>query len=510
MKLKKDGRDKFAAIWQTNQSCVDGDPFIQAYLYRHPVETDEDYNRRVAVSAYQNLSESILLRWKQIYGKAKTTIETPNDMDVIVADIDKKGNNIEAFSQLLFEQDAMLGGVFALIDLPEWNSEGQSEQARLDANVYPYVSLYTQPNVMNWEFDDYKNLTMIIVKTTKTIEYKEKDVPIYAHYTFGNRIEFYLDEKGKWVETSNVPIMFGKQLVMPFVVDGVSTYSQAPDYFKSPMTAINALCVELYNRQSASGNAYDQTDFQFIAAESGSIASQLGNKVIYEFPEGGNPPAWVSPDASNFEQTRKEINRIEGAVFTTAGMKNRAVLSDTAKSGEALKMEDSQSENKVQLIGNTVAEQLEKILKMLALANASTGEISVIPPESYAVDALADELERLAQIYELKNNTYYLIKFSEFIKRTVDDVGEQKKAIEEAERTTGLRLSALQSNDVIVTAIDNGTLSLLTLAREIEPSTKEMPDKEVENYIMDNANFAKQVKDKFGLVEVVEPANPTE
>ena len=163
MNLKKEHRELFSPIWAKNQASVDGKPFIQAYLYQHPAEEDNRYKRRVEVSSYNNLPDSILQRWKQIFNKGKITIQNPSSLDVIEENIDGKKNDTKAYAGILFDDNSKFGVTWNLIDLPSWDSLDEngvkkSEQARIDAKVFPYVSSYTQPNVMKNYLTLYRKL----------------------------------------------------------------------------------------------------------------------------------------------------------------------------------------------------------------------------------------------------------------------------------------------------------------------------------------------------------------
>ena len=504
--ITKKSRELFAPIWKKNQSAVDGKPFVQKYLYQYNTESDKKFNRRKELSAYNNLPDTILQRWLQIFNKGKKTIETEGkDIELISEDIDRKGNDTSAYANILFKDNAIFGSSWNLIDLPEWDSEGKSEQERLDNNIYPYVSNYTQDNVIDWDYDDFGNIIKIVVDTGKTITIDTEEKKLFDFYVKGYKERFYYGEKNVRIMLMSNEIIWNGQPVMPWVVDGVYSYSNMPDYYKSPMNAINDASVELYNRGSASGNAYDQTDFQFLAVEDGTIIDQLGNDTLVTYLPGASQPLWVAPNSGNFEQTRKELSRMSKSIFELAGMKSRAVSGDVAKSGEAMRMEDAVSENKVELIGGTVERTLNKIWDMLILANGNDkAGIKLTFPDSYAVDALSDELDNLSKIFELKNNAYYLIKLNEFVRRTVSDTDDQQRCIEEAERNTGLRLSSLQQNDVLITCINNGTLKLANLAKEIEPTLKDKTDEEINAWIMENGKFLQELNDKFGLTNGAE------
>ena len=508
MKLFKENYTMFIDVWKRAMAAVDGKPFIANYLKRHEVETATRYERRINVSSYHNIPDSILQRWLQIQAKAKMSVEPDASLAKIAENVDRRGHTTETFTLEVAKQLYVFGAAWLLIDLPEWQNKPEiaTEAARLKDGIFPYVSIYTQPNVINWTFDRFGRLTRVIVDTGDKIIADDKQYNVYADYTKGYCRRFYMTEKTKEIEEAptleEYPIIFNGQPVLPFVYGSVLRYMSAPDYAKSVMNAIIDVAIETYNRCSSNGSAYDFTDFQFLAAVEGTDVKEVGNASLILYPEGGTPPQWIAPTAANFEQTRKEIERLIKSMFELGGVKSRAITSDAAKSGTALKLEDSQSESKVVLVAGTCEQIIKDMWEMLKLANGTPdAEIKIKFPDSYDTEALQTELDNLEAYYKLKNNALYLTKFSEFIHRTIPDVETQEKIIAEAEASTGLRLSELQNEGILQMAINTGVMSLRGLAREINPELKEMTDEEVDNWIRNNADFAKNVADVYNLNE---------
>ena len=128
-------------------------------------------------------------------------------------------------------------------------------------------------------------------------------------------------------------------------------------------------------------------------------------------------------------------------------------------------------------------------------------EIAISFPDSYDTQALQTELENLEAYYKLKNNAFYLTKFAEFIRRVIPDKDTQDKCISEAETKTGLRLDSVLNEGVINFAINSGVMSLVGLAKEINPELSDKSDEEINKWIKGNAEFAKTVVDKYNLTE---------
>ena len=506
MKLYHDYYSTLLPVWKRAEASLDGKPFIVKHLEKHNAESTMRYRRRKRLSSYHNIPDSILQRWLQIQGKGKISVEGAAELKPIMENIDRKGNDTVDLVQEVSRHLYVYGSVWMLVDLPEWNApENATEQDRKDAGVYPYVSLYTQPNIINWKFDRFDNLLWLICDTGDTHTIDGKEHKVYALYQRGLCRKFVMGE-AKTVEDATVIeeilLIYNKQPVMPWMVDGVLHYLSAPDCWKGVMNAIVDTAIEAYNRTSANGSAYDYTDFQFLTAQEGTDIDELGNTVIVFYPEGAQQPQWIAPVAANFEQTRKEIDRLITAMYEMAGVKNRAVSSDTAKSGTALRLEDAQAENKVYLIATKTEQVIKKAWEMLALMNGTPdAEIAISFPDSYDTQALQTELENLEAYYKLKNNAFYLTKFAEFIRRVIPDKDTQDKCISEAETKTGLRLDSVLNEGVINFAINSGVMSLVGLAKEINPELSDKSDEEINKWIKGNAEFAKTVVDKYNLTE---------
>jgi len=489
----KEKRSIFAKVWDKAEAALDGKPTVTKYLYSYPSEDYDKYAYRLKNSSYQNLPNAILLRWSQIFVKSKIAVTTTDSTIQLIADnIDNKGGNTETLAKDIFEDIAVYGSAWLLVDLPEWfdKPDNASEADRLADGILPYVSVYSQPNVMDWHFNRYGHLDYVVVKTTDVRELEGVTHTVYAEYGIGYKQEFILKSSDGPLSRINIgpPVAIEVNGIpyMPMIVGGLQRYRSNPDYFNSPMNSIVDTALELYNRSSANGAAYDKVGFAFLAIGENSNIDQLGFSSLVKVAAGEMVPEYIQPDATCFEQYRLEIQRLIDTIFSLAGMKNRAVTSDAAMSGTALLLEDATSYNMVQLIAAATEDLLKRTWSLLKIANNSpNANLNMQFPDSYDFDSLQTEMENLKTATTLNNDALYMALFTNFIKRKIADPAEQERIIKEEAAKTRLNIN-MTDPSTLELYVRDGIISIIDLVKTIVPATINMSDDEILTFIKEN------------------------
>ena len=478
----------FSEVWDKVEAALDGKPILESYLYRYPVEVAEKYQHRLKTTSYHDLPSAIATRWLQIFDKAKKTFIYDKSLEPIFTNIDNNGGTLFTLASDIFKQILTYGCVWALVDLPETPIPlgEMSKKDKEDLGIYPYVALYSQPNVVDWDYDDFNRLIRVVFKTRRTHIVDGTEYQVYSEYLVGYKQDFILNADNDKVYIGEPKtVLFNGVPVLPVVRTGITRYNYNPDYYKPPMATIVDLSIELYNRASANSVAYDKACFCFLAIGPKTDCDTLGFTSLVTIGPDDPMPEWIQPASDIFKELRDELNRLVNDIFTAAGVKNRAVSSDTAKSGIALMMEDSTSKNMVSLVANAVLKALRDITGYISLAEGYTGQTDVVFPTEYDTEDLITELEELERVKKLDNSALYYKFFSRLVVKKVDSLKDQNTILDE-EKLKQLTDYSNLDYDGLMRAVDLGYVSETDAARFLNPKLFYLSDDEIKKYMEDN------------------------
>ena len=478
----------FSEVWNKVEASLDGKPIIESYLQRYPVEDPEKYNHRLRTTSYHDLPSAIATRWLQIFNKAKKTYIYDKAMESTFKNIDNNGGNLDAVAAEMFKQILTYGCVWALIDKPTplVPISSLSKQDEEDLALYPYIVLYSQPNVVDWDHDDFNRLTRVVFKTRRVHMIDDVAFPIYSEYTLGVKQDFITKDGDKRVnigEPENV--LFDGMPVLPIVRVGITKYNYNPDYYKPPLATISDLSVELYNRSSANAAAYDKACFCFLAVGPKTDCSSLGFTSLVTVGPDDPTPAWVQPAADIFKELRDELSRLIADIFTAAGVKNRANTSDAAKSGIALMMEDIISRNMVSLVAGAVHTALVDSVAYVCMAAGHKGQVDIVFPTEFDTESLIAELNELQRIKELDNSALYYKYFSRLVVKKIDSMKDQDTILVEEKLKQVIDYNNLDP-DALMRAVELGYISQIDAAKFLNPKLFYLTDAEVTKFIEEN------------------------
>ncbi len=507
---------RWEKLWAQYEAAIDGKPAVEKYLYPYPAEHDKKYAYRKKMSAWHGLPQSIFERWYQTFKRATINMELPakKEYEILRTNINGQGGDDAEYRQDVFQELMTYGSVFAHIDEPAWDDKPK-DPTRADqtqAKIYPYATLYSQPHIVNWEYNDEGDLVMVTTDTNIMADEdgrvdgeEQKVYPVYREYTMDEITEYAVIKKEKKIigtaPARNITDASGTER-LPWIAGGIIKSKKFPEYWKSPIDGISDKSIELYNRNSQAGALYDKAGFSVLVVGPLTNVTVLGEHSILKLGKDDPAPFYLSPDSTLFDQYRRELERLINEIFGIAGVKNRVTTSQATSSGLALKLEDAATEDKVKMIADATAHFEIQTVYMLADAMGlynDRGDIVIAYPKSYDIKTMQEELKELETVALTNNKSLYLSSFKEMALRKIQSDDLRQEIIEEEANSTRLNYRALGNiaPDNMQAMMGLGIIDIVRFARELNTDLKDTDDAAVLKWVADNQEKFKRAREEY-------------
>ena len=152
----------FINRWDFLQRSYDGGAQYRmgSYLTKYVMESSHEYISRIAQTPLDNHCKSVIHIYnsflfrnqpKRMLGNLEGLPEVENFM----RDADLEGRDFNAFMKDVNVQSSIYGHSLVLIDKP--NTQAGTRADELQQGIRPYASIYTPPNILDWEFERLPN-----------------------------------------------------------------------------------------------------------------------------------------------------------------------------------------------------------------------------------------------------------------------------------------------------------------------------------------------------------------
>jgi len=168
------------------ESYLGGDDYKQGmYLNKYMLETNDEYERRIAASALDNhvrntthIYNSFLFSDPPV--RRLGTLERDPSLQYFLEDADLDGRSFTNFMSYANLMSSVFGHVWLFVDRPESQANTRAEE--LAQGIRPYVSLVTPQYVQDWEYRRSASGVPELVYM-KILEYNDSDETVYRVYT---------------------------------------------------------------------------------------------------------------------------------------------------------------------------------------------------------------------------------------------------------------------------------------------------------------------------------------
>lgn len=387
---------------------------VTGNLFMHPKERQEDYNRRVNMSYYYNFCAPIIDIYSDHLFKQAVLVnyaEIDSTIKKIAIDIDRQGSSVQEFRKAMADMAQLYGHCFVIIDSPNYSDTEEivTLADQIEKRAFPYCSLYSPQNVINWALDEFGEPYWVLVRETKDanddpFEIEEDDECIETYYRLWTRTEWFLfNDKYELEEKGTHPV--GK---CPIVCVYDKKSKKTRNFLGISFIAdVAFIARDIYNSSSELRQILRDQTFSILAIQGTSdeySAVDLGTGKGLIYPENRNAPVYVSPPSENattyFSHIDRQIEKmyslckIDAGGISSKGNQSNAVDS---QSGASKAWDFNQTNSSLSSKSASLEDAETRIWQIFAAWEGKVWTGSVQYPNDFSISSIMDDLSEAEQ-----------------------------------------------------------------------------------------------------------------
>jgi hypothetical protein len=384
----------------------------QGNLFMHPKERTQDYAERVRMSYYYNFCDPVIDIYINHLFKQPSKDEfgsIEKEVEAIGEDVDNKGSSIEEFRKEVAEQAQVYGHCYVVVDSPNFNgSEIITLRDQIESRAFPYCTIYSPQQVINWSLDKFGNPYWVLLLETDeanqdpyNYDRKSKGKPLYRLWT---REEWKLyDSDLKEVAggihgLGIVPIVcvFNKRSKKVLNFLGVSSLAD-----------IAFISRDVYNSCSELKQILRDQTFAFLAVQGTSDEYNelsVGTSKGLLYPENRNVPQYVSPPSQNAEVYFSHIDRQIRKIYQLAKLEGGSAQQEqqaTQQTGVSKAWDFNETNSALSKKSAALEDAEMKIWKIFALWQGKEFDGVIEYPKEFSVSKMIDDIDEAERVAKL-------------------------------------------------------------------------------------------------------------
>jgi hypothetical protein len=276
-----------------------------SYLVQYPRENNDKYKERQNIAFYDGVFAQKISRYIGYLYKQKplrTIIKNKEIGELLLRDIDNKGNSIDAFMQDFAADAKVRGTMLLLISMPA--DIPADLKSQLDNRKIPFFSKVEPEKVVKYKLDEYGNFDWIIFK--EMVEIADGDDIKVIEAT-----KYYSKTLCKWTYGDEVIKNESHNLgICPIVA-----FSEKGDFpAVGEFTHVGTLAKRLYNLNSEMDEILRSQTFSILtinATTPKDVELKLSTDNAISYGENLNKPEFIAPPSAPADIYEKRIAAID-------------------------------------------------------------------------------------------------------------------------------------------------------------------------------------------------------
>lgn len=313
------------------------------YLVKTEVETAEKYEYRQSMGSYSNFYQvSVDANLLPIFDDVKRGYnvgegqEANPQYELLVDDIDGNGTDLDTFLEEAGIEADYSGAIITL-----QNSTGGSNSSReddLNGSNYPYVTKYTQLDIVEYELDG--RLNIIYFTYPYTDEYNATKYNSYYYNKEEKQAYMYKDTTpvgfgGKFNPTGDFDLLDHKAKVLATNTQFDPNYLPNPKYASIVQSSKSHYQLTSLMQYQALTSTVSIMDFPGQLSPEGVVVTE---QTIIQNEHETRGIEFKTPE-NTMERLRDEADALKKDIFTVANLS--ILFTDASASGESKKMSDN-------------------------------------------------------------------------------------------------------------------------------------------------------------------------
>jgi len=334
-------------------------------LWSHRLENQPDHSRRMARSYFLNYCAPVVDTYVAFLFREDPVIEPAERLGALLSDADRQGTGLVQFMKRCTAQAAIFGYVMVGVDRPKAENTPMTAADEAAMGLSQYFVAVTPPDFFNWGTDADGALTFCVIRERNDAN------PIIGEsasvsYRFWTSTDWYLlDKEGRVLDSGSNP--YGR---VPFVPCKFKDTEPGP-VGTSLLANIAYVNREIYNLCSLLQEIlYRQTFSQLVAEGSAEEYGRNGDLTtlstssIFLYPEGRNPPQYISPDATQAQLLADEISRKIDEIYRLACLSRGTAREGQLASGISKAFDFLDTNQALADVASNVARSFESIFRI--------------------------------------------------------------------------------------------------------------------------------------------------
>jgi hypothetical protein len=393
----------------------------RANLFMHSKERMDDYIKRIKQSYYYNYCAPVVdIYTNHIFKNPVVDNLVDSQLAPVIENrrdnIDLRGNSITEMRKLLADYAQILGHCYVVVDMPKMQQEN-SLADKISNNRFPYIKIYLPQDIINWSLDPFGKPYWVLGRECLdansdpfNFDKNDKGKIVYRLWT---RDEWFLfDEKFELIEEGLhklgvVPIepVYNKQSLKYTAFMGVSELIDIAFISRD----IYNCCSEL--RQILRDQTFAFLAFQGKSTDYDDITLATHKGLVY--PEGMNPPQYVSPPSQNAEVYQKHIENQIGKIYQLAKLSGGAAHQEeqiVSQSGVSKAFDFHETNSALAKKASMLEDAETGIWKIVSLWEGKEFDGYVKYPSDFSITSLMEDLSEAEQIAKMNLGKMVLLE----------------------------------------------------------------------------------------------------
>lgn len=340
--------DEFEPLWRFYRAMYQGGrEAIDGQIFRHSREHEQDYNDRIERASYMNFCGVTTDYYTNFI--FSDTIERDGGKNEafyqdFLADVNKKGDSIDAFMLQVSNDARMYGMIYLLVESPPKPLEVQTKQQEDDLGLRPYWVLMQPFEILDWNTDKFDKYTYVKRQAFSTEinldTNKRQELEIYTEYTPNIIVTTTIDvtdrKKPAILDVTSsinglgeIPIICLKYKKNKTFTDMGNSFLRDIAYLNRTILNVSSLIDEFLFRQCFNVLVKQSSGFLNLQGQTDDL---IGTNNVIEYPSGTNAPSYLSPPVTPAEYLQSERDKLISQIFREAVQDIRSDLSNGEKS----------------------------------------------------------------------------------------------------------------------------------------------------------------------------------
>ena len=398
----------YAPKWEKYLDCYLAREIIK-YIHRHARETTDSYNNRVKRGYYFNYVQAIVdlfvsyLFQSGISRSAGDSESLREYFSDFYEDCDRSGTKYSTFMQDAEKIAILCGHVGILVNMPRAPDGGfLTEAERKNAGHWPYLTLVSPLQILDWEVDEEENFEWVKIEVTRPQNRGWKKLvdtsTRYFEIWTKNSWELWklTNDQAEIVDTGTHNLG-----AVPLVIAHNDSSLTHPWFGESAVRDICDINIAILNWCSFADEEVANRCLNILTMEraENDAPLKISQYNVIEYEPGASAPSYLTPGATPLELIGKQIDRARDEIYRLAKLGGSTGLLGVREATSGVAYAFEFNETNQSLCGK--AEYLEQaeldIHRLIAkwLGEDFTGTITY--PREFGVDDILMELQFLAE-----------------------------------------------------------------------------------------------------------------